>query len=220
MTPSEWTHDGDRVLLVRQVGKGGESSYGFVWPLAVGAEVVAPDWEPTKACGHGLHGWPWGLSVGDGREPDYAATWMVVSADPRDVVDLGGKAKCRACRVEYVGRWHEAMARVHAGQTAYIQRASRGAASATGEGGAASATASRGAASATGESGAAVVTGFHGRAQAGVWGCIALAWLNQSKRRNEMRCARVGCGDGSDGMLKSGVWYVLDAAGEFVEEQP
>jgi hypothetical protein len=32
-----------------------------------------------------------------------------------------------------------------------------------------------------------------------------------------MRAALVGRGDGGDGKLKAGVWYVLDKRGRFVE---
>jgi hypothetical protein len=33
-----------------------------------------------------------------------------------------------------------------------------------------------------------------------------------------MRCREVGCGDGTDGKLKAGVWYRLNERGEFQEE--
>ena len=32
-----------------------------------------------------------------------------------------------------------------------------------------------------------------------------------------MRAAEIGCGDGSDGKLKAGVWYAIDGEGRFVE---
>jgi hypothetical protein len=52
---------------------------------------------------------------------------------------------------------------------------------------------------------------------AGKYGCIALAWWNNSDDRGEMRCTETGCGDGSDGKLKAEVWYRLNDTGEFVE---
>jgi hypothetical protein len=33
-----------------------------------------------------------------------------------------------------------------------------------------------------------------------------------------MRAAEIGCGDGSDGKLRAGVWYVLDVSGQFIED--
>jgi hypothetical protein len=306
----EWTHDGTEVLCVRFVGQHGASYNGFRWPLTVGAEAIAPDWDPTPQCGGGLHGWPWGFSLGDGKEPDWSATWLVFGADMADVVCIdGGKVKVRRAVVRHVGDWVSATAFVLVGQMAWVHHAARGAASATGESGAASATGGRGAASATGErgaasatgesgaasatggrgaasatgesgaasatgesgaasatggrgaasatgesgaasatggrgaasatgesgaasatggrgaasatgeSGAAVVTGLDGRAQAGPFGVVALCWWNTADRRAEMRCARVGIGDGSDALLKAGTWYRLDAQGEFIEAQ-
>jgi hypothetical protein len=90
-----------RVLLLRKCGDRGESHGGFRWPMTVGAEVVAPDWNPKPVCGGGLHGLPWGcgdwgLLAGE--------RWMVASADPADVVDIdGAKSKARAARVEHLG---------------------------------------------------------------------------------------------------------------------
>ena len=221
----QWTHDGGRVLIVRYVNSDGTSHGDFQWPLTVGAEVVAPDWNPEPKCGGGLHGWPWGRFIGDGKDPEWAATWLVVSADPKDVVDLGGKVKCRACRVEYVGSWYAALAMVRAGAIAHVEAVSDGkhatgdqsASSATGDRSASSATGDQSASSATGDQSAAVVTGCGGNAKAGRFGAVALGWWNKLEQRGEMRCARVGVGDGSDGLLKADVWYSLDATGEFVE---
>jgi hypothetical protein len=63
----------------------------------------------------------------------------------------------------------------------------------------------------------ATVTGLDGKAQAGPYGCIALARRNNAADRIEMRCAEVGRGDGSDGKLKAHTWYCLNYQGEFVE---
>ena len=38
----QWTHDADRVLLVKCVNKGGVSHGGFQWPQS--GEVVTPNW--------------------------------------------------------------------------------------------------------------------------------------------------------------------------------
>lgn len=65
-----------------------------------------------------------------------------------------------------------------------------------------------------------MVTGGEGRAQAGPWGCIALSWHNTSADRHQMRCAEIGCGDGTDGKLKAGVWYCLNVSGDFIEITP
>jgi hypothetical protein len=213
----QWTNGGAEVLCVKCVSSDGLTYGGFRWPLTVGAEVVAADWNTTPECGGGLHGWPWGFSIGDGKEPNWSATWLVFGALPADVVDLGGKCKAQRGTIRYVGDWQGATAFVLAGQMAWVFAASRGAASATGGSGAASATGGSGAASATGESSIAAVTGIEGRVRGGSFGAIALAWWNDSAKRREMRCAEIGVGDGTDGKLKSNQWYRLDAAGTFVE---
>jgi hypothetical protein len=303
----QWTNGGAEVLILRCCQKDGTSHNGFKWPLQVGATVEAPDWDSEPKCGGGLHGWPWGLSMGDGKEPQWDGAWIVFGADPSQIVDLGGKCKTKRGTVRFVGTWDAAVHFILAGQMAWVHQASSGAASATGyrgaasatgdmgaasatgdmgaasatgtcgaasatgymgaasatgdmgaasatgdmgaasatgtcgaasatgdrgaasatgtcgaasatgDRGAASATGYRGAASATGTCGAASVTGLNGRAQAGKYGCIALAWWNAPADRGEMRCREVGCGDGSDGKLKSDTWYRLDESGAFVE---
>jgi len=239
----QWTHDGTRVLVVRS---GDTGHGGFAWPTTVGARLQVAQPTRTAACdAGGYYGWPWAFGIGDGKDPDWSARWLVYAADPADVIAIGDKVKCCGeIEIVHVGDWASATAYVLPGQMAWVAHAAQGAASATGESGAASATgwsgaasatgwsgaasatgesgaASatgwRGAASATGESGAAFVTGLDGRAQAGPYGVIALAWWHEAAGRQEMRCARIGVGDGSDGLLKARVWYRLDARGEFVE---
>ena len=92
------------------------------------------------------------------------------------------------------------------------------ASSTTGDSSASSATGDSSASSATGYSSCAVSTGFLSKAMAGKFGCIALQWWNKKEERAEMRCSETGCGDGSDGKLKSEVWYSLDENGEFKED--
>ena len=214
----EWTHTGDEVLIVKCVNRSGSldnpAANGFIWPLTVGAVVSAPDWDPKPVCGHGLHGWPWGLSIGDGKNPDYAGTWLVFGAKPTDVVDLNGKVKARAGVIRFVGSWDKAFEFVLTGQMELVYRSARGAASATGASGAASATGESGAASATGAALSAVVTGLGGKAKAGLYGCIALAWWNVKSERVEMRCSCIGGRHG----LKADTWYCLDENGKFVED--
>src|SRR5579864_8878435 len=280
----QWTHDGSEVLIIKCVAHNGKTYNDFQWPLTIGAIVEAPDWNVQPSCGGGLHGWPWGFSIGDGKEPIWSDLWLVFGALPEDVINLDGKCKARRGTVRFIGAWQDATAFVLAGQMAWVHIHSRGAASATGERGAASATGwrgaasatgergaasatgwsgaasatgwsgaasatgwrgaasatgergaasatgesgaasatgergaasatgSRGAASATGESSIAAVTGLYGRARSGDFGVIALAF--RKGKHIEMRCSRVG-----DGFLKPGVWYILNAAGEFIVDE-
>ena len=228
----QWTADGNEVLVVRFCGRDGYVSgsradgtiYEYRYPMEVGAEIEAPDWDSAPVCGGGFHGWAWGFDLGGGKNPDYSALWQVYAVALGDIVLVEDKVKFRRGRLAYSGDWFGALSAVLPGQLAWVEHAARGAASATGESGAASATGRGGAASATGSTSAAVVTGSGGRAQAGPCGCIALAWWNADKQRAEMRCARTGCG--AEGCaeaccidaLKSSTWYVLDESGMFCEE--
>ena len=179
----QWTHRGNRVLLVKCVERGGKSHGGFQWPQS--GPVVAEQFSREPDCeSGGLFGWPWGLSLGGGKDPKYGGDWIVFSATPENVIDLGDKAKAvEECEVVYCGHWAGALAYTQAGRDAWIVQAAigntntsgsgaasatgwSGAASATGWSGAASATGLRGAASATGEYGAASATGLRGAASA------------------------------------------------------
>ena len=97
----------------------------------------------------------------------------------------------------------------------------RGAASSTGDYGAASSTGDYGAASSTGYQGAASSTGKHsvamacgceGKAMAGETGAIVLVYRDIEGEIVHIRASKVG-----ENGIKAGVWYQLDAQGEFVE---
>jgi hypothetical protein len=162
----QFTHDGAEVLILRCGPQDGRSYGGFQWPLTVGAEVSAPDWNPAPVCGGGLHGWAWGLSFGDGKEPDWNGRWIVFGAKPADVVLVDGKVKARSGVIRFVGEWQAATNFILSGQIAWVLHASSGASSATGNRGASSATGYRGASSATGNSGASSATGDRGASSA------------------------------------------------------
>jgi hypothetical protein len=212
----EWKNADGEVLIVKCADKDGRGYGGFQYPSEIGGIVEAPDFKATNACGNGIHGWPWGLGLGDGKDPDYReGVWYVIGVKADIVGQLEGGSKCKfkAGIVRYRGQWVGALAFTLQGRTAWIEHASSGAASATGGSGAASATGWRGAASATGECSAAIVTGRFGQARSGEGGCIALAWLNPKTKRNEMRCATTG----KEGQLKADTWYSIDESGNFVE---
>jgi hypothetical protein len=165
----QWTNGGGEVFVLRFCGHDGSSYNGFKHPIKVGETVTAPDWKNTDACGNGIHGWPWGLSIGEGKEADWGALWQVYGVNPKEIagnLEGGGKCKFRIGVLRFIGDWHAAMLFVLDGQIAWVQHAASGAASATGYRGAASATGYRGAASATGDSGAASATGDSGAASA------------------------------------------------------
>ena len=237
-----WTNGTDEVLILKCVNADGLSFSGnnklhqhvdFRWPLDIGAQVEAPDWTVKNECGGGLHGWPWGFGIGDGKEPDWSGRWIVFGSQPEDVIgnlEGGQKCKARAGVIRFVGDWHAALQFILKGQMAFVAKVTsdapenhatgdRSASSATGYQSASSATGEGSASSATGYRSASVVTGISGRARAGKFGCIALAWWNEKENRGEMRCREIGIGDGSDGKLKADTWYRLNPqTSEFEQE--
>jgi hypothetical protein len=103
-----------------------------------------------------------------------------------------------------------------ASNTGYHSAASntgdQSAASNTGDYSAASNTGDRSAASNTGRDSVAMASGYMGRAMAGESGAIILVYRNDNYELIHIRASKVG-----DNGIKAGAWYMLDAAGEFVE---
>ncbi len=149
--PHQWTHDSDRVLILKCVSADMSSHGGFVWPAS--GEVCTPNWSPEPTCeSGGLFGWPWGVGMGGGKEPDYTGRWIVFAAKPSDVISLDDKCKAGPrAEVVFVGTWYAAWSFIRSGHLAWIAHADQGASSATGYQGASSATGYRGASSATGD---------------------------------------------------------------------
>ncbi len=100
-----WTNGGSEVLIVRFVAHDGTSREGFKHPIVVGESVSAPDWDDPRykgpKCGGGIHGWPWAFSLGDGKECEWSALWLVYGVDPKDVV--GGEWRGIGDRLEWRG---------------------------------------------------------------------------------------------------------------------
>ena len=90
------------VLRVCHAGRTSDGQDGrpkFQWP-AVGDVVTAPDWDPTPECGHGLHGWLWGVGSVEDAGASWAfcemgATWLVVETGASAVVSLSNGQKCK-----------------------------------------------------------------------------------------------------------------------------
>ena len=91
-------------FLLKTVKADGTARGGFQWPLDEGAEVTAPDWDPTPVCGGGLHGLLNGAGNGGLINWSTDAVWIVAEIpDDETVVDLDGNVKVRRCIVRHVG---------------------------------------------------------------------------------------------------------------------
>lgn len=96
------------VLVLRTCNADMTSSNGFKWPAS--GHVEAPDWQPTKECGNGLHGWLWGCGDWSLKSKDPNLKWIVVAVEAKSVIDLDGKVKFPSGEVLHVAKtWHEAM---------------------------------------------------------------------------------------------------------------
>ncbi len=153
----QWTHKGDKVLLLKCVNLDLTSYNGFKWPES--GEVTPKTWSPEPTCeSGGLFGWPWGIGRG-GKLPDYQGKWIVFEAAPEDVVAIHDKCKVPKANVLFCGDWWAAFAMVSDGARAWIEHASQGASRAEGYSSAASSNGDRSAASSNGYSSAASSNG-------------------------------------------------------------
>ena len=165
--PHEWTNGGDKVLVVKCCDPKGLGYGGYDWNNKEEADI-GDKWNPIQKCDDGgFYGWPWGMFVGDGRDPDALGLWAVYAIKPDDLVCVdGGKVKWRRGTRVYWGRQAEAMAYTMPGRIALVEKNAAGSASASGDRGSASASGYRGSASASGDSGSASASGDSGSASA------------------------------------------------------
>src|SRR6185369_10632105 len=158
-----WTHIGDEVLVLRFADQDGRSYEGFQHPMELGEVVTAPDWNQEPQCGGGIHGWAWGIGIGDGKDPDWSALWQVYGVKPEDLVgNIGNGIKCkfRTGILRHKGDWNSALMFILEGQKKWVEQYADGASSATGYSSASSATGDSSASSATGDSSASSATGY------------------------------------------------------------
>ena len=211
----------ETVLVLRTCAADGSSSHGFKWPES--GPVEAPDWEATKECGHGLHGWLWGHGNWSLKTKGDKIKWLVLEVEASTIINLEDKIKFpRAVVVASFAVWNDAMFFIRnrrpISEATTIATGNYGHASATGDYGHASATGYYGHASATGDSGHAsatgdygwAVVGYSGKAKAKENGVLTLLWLDGKRPR--VTVAYVG----EDG-IKADTWYAVDAKGKIVE---
>ena len=222
-------------LVLRVCGPNGESYNGFRWPLTVGAEVVAPDWNERAECGNGLHGWLYGSGdIGVANIVD-GAVWLVVEvAEP--IVMLGGKCKYQRGTVRCVGPMHAAAAYMLEHEPRAKSCAVIGAVLSAGDGetcavGAlGTATAGDSGTATAGDRGTATAgdrgtatagyrgtatAGYRGTATAGYSGTIVIEWYDYEAKRYRRTVGYVGEGD-----IEADVAYRCDAGGKLVRATP
>ncbi len=127
VAPHNWTDGGERVLILRRCNNDGTSYGGFPWPQS--GMVEAPDWSSEPECGGGLHGWPWGMGIGEGKDYDIIDDrWIVFACRPDDVIGAlegGWKCKSKCGEVVYCGSFAAAWAMINSGRHRLIEAMSR-----------------------------------------------------------------------------------------------
>jgi hypothetical protein len=101
VTPAEWIEfyalrpAGGKVTVYKAVSADLVSGYGMAYP--VGETVTAPDFDPVRACGQGLHFGPTPRHAG--RYHSGKARYLACEIDADGLVPLGDKIKAPSCRV-------------------------------------------------------------------------------------------------------------------------
>lgn len=115
----KWTNGGDKVRILKFVTTRGKAYRGFTWPMS---GVVRPEhWQAVGVCGHGLHGWAWGIGFGEGKSPRWQGKrWIVFEADPADIIRIGSKVKAKCGTVIYSGSFAGALALITKGQRNWL----------------------------------------------------------------------------------------------------
>ena len=206
-----------KVLVLRtckaDMSSNSEYANGFRWPKS--GLVKCDDWQPTKECGHGLHGLLWGEGAGNLLNWDVDAVWLIVEIDPTTAIDLDGKIKFPSGVVVYCGtretapKWlseHGGAGRAIASGTA---TAGYSGTATAGYGG--TATAGDSGTATAGDSGTATA-GYGGTAKTGEIGIIVCRWWDVNKERYRLAVGYVG----EDG-IKANTFYRANESGKLVE---
>jgi len=202
------------VLIMRSCGPDLRSHNDFQWPEA--GPVSAPDWQATKECGNGLHGFLWG--EGDHNLANLAADakWLVVETDGDKVIDLGGKVKFPAGIVVYCGDSPSAAAYIQAnggaGKKVMCSTLTGGYGSTLTGGDVSTLTGGYGS-TLTGGYGSTLTGGDGSTLTGGDGSCLLILFWNGKSYK--ARIAQVKDEDGY-GQLEPNQPYKLNEAGEFV----
>ena len=232
--PHNWTDGGDKVLILRRINSNGTSSSSrlkngesiaatpFRWPDGINVIVECDDWDSRQVCGGGLHGWPWGMGLGEGADYDIIDDrWIILAAAPEDVagnLERGWKCKCRMAIKLYDGPFAGAWAMINGGRHRLIEAMSKGMsdsskaassgysskAASSGDYSTAASSGDYSKADAKGKDTAAAVVGSSGRVRVGERGAFAIACWNESEGWRFL-VGKVG-----ENGIKADTWYAVE----------
>ena len=166
-----------KVLVLKSVKENMASDYdpNFIYPQK--GLVEAKDWNPSKECGGGLHGWLWGVGDFSSKVRSFKAKWLVIEVDENEIIDLVDKVKFRKGKVVFCGSFVNAYLFL-------LERKPLNKKTITGDSGHAAATGDYGHAAATGNSGHAAILGLNGMAKCGKGGSIILTYNDGERERH------------------------------------
>ena len=166
-----------KVLVLKSVKENMASDYdpNFIYPQK--GLVEAKDWNPSKKCGGGLHGWLWGVGDFSLKVRSFKAKWLVIEVDENEIIDLVDKVKFRKGKVVFCGSFVNAYLFL-------LERKPLNKKTITGDSGHAAATGDYGHAAATGNSGHAAILGLNGMAKCGKGGSIILTYNDGERERH------------------------------------
>ncbi len=193
----------DTALVIRTVDQDMQAHGGFVWPAS--GPVECPDWNTTKACGHGFHGLLDGLGDYSLLSSLPTAKWLIVKVKRSECIEIGGKVKFPRGEVIYCGGVGGAFKLIAPEWIRVVTEAALRATSTV-------AKKAKQSAAALGKDGIAIVQGLRGTAMAGEHGTIILPWWDEQAKRHRISVGYIG-----EGGLKLKTVYRVDAKGTFKE---
>jgi hypothetical protein len=208
----QWTDGGERVLILRRIGADGTSYGGFsAWgKFGENCDVEAPDFNTEAKCGGGLHGWPWGMGLGEGSGYSLIDDrWLVLAARPEDVIgqlEGGEKCKVRCAQKIYDGVFSGAWALVNSGRHRLIEAMSKSGLPGTAEGFKATAASSgdSSTAASSGNSSTAASSGNYSKAASSGDSSTAASSGNSSKAASSGNYSKAASSGNSSTAASSG----------------
>jgi hypothetical protein len=218
----QWTHDGNRVLMVKCVGRDGKSYGGFEWPKS--GPVVPERWSRKPDCDSGgLFGSAWGLHCGDGKTPDACAPWIVYAAKPENVILVGGGPKVKAVpgedaempEVLFHGTMAQALRFTQAGRMAWVKANAGRKHAATGNSSSASSSGNYSSASSSGYSSSASSSGYSSSASSSGDSSSASSSGNSSSASSSGNSSSASSSGDSSSASSSGNYSSASSSGNY-----
>jgi len=95
----------EKVLVLKSVNSDMTSGHDKNFKYPESGHVFAPDFQDNKKCGHGLHGWLWGIGDFSLKVASIEAKWLVIEVDKDSIIELDEKVKFKEGNVIFCGNF-------------------------------------------------------------------------------------------------------------------